>query len=359
MSFGLGLGLPFGGGPLEVVGETVSEVAGEPVTFDFSDEPNGPLPGGWEFYILTTMAGAVDVDPEPAPAVRFRVLDGLGLWNYLRQPTVGDPFQEQGAAASPSGILVGRNARATAILKAPTELLDLNSDAFFYEVTLGLRFDSDQYSYVGGRARAQWSSGAGWVEPLALEAVRAAGQAPVVLASASAGAGADPADIWRVSDQMELEVVLRGSTMQVTLSGVLLVEAAVTADGPAKVVLEIRAFNKTGGMISAVPTLRALQLQSLRDMERLGPIPQLLGAVDQEAPQVEGTHYLPLAEWLEGGLVKRMGSRQFEAVQDFDAEIFEVKLGLRIGDVVRAVEPYKGQALTASVIDLAAARGRG
>lgn len=358
MSFGVGFGLPFGGGPLVDEGSPIAEVAGDPVTFDFSDEPDGPLPGRWEFYILTTTAGLVAVTPEPDPDMYFRVVGGLGLWDYLRQPAAGDPFQEQGAAASPTGILVGRNARATAILRAPTELLDTKADSFFYEVALGLRFESDHYSFVGGRARAQWVGGV-WTEPLALEAVQATGQAPAVLSSATIEPDPDPVDTWRVTNQMELEVILRGTALEVSLSGVVLTTATVPADGTAKVVVLIRAYNKTGTLVSAAPTLVALQLQSLRDLERLGPIPQLLGAVDHEAPQLETTKYLPVAEWLELGFIKRRGSRQFVTVEDFDAEILEVKLGLRVGDVIRAVEPYRGQQLTASVLDLAAARGRG
>ena len=185
MTWGQGYGLPWGSGSLVGVAEPTSQVGGPPITFDLTDEPDGPLPGCWETYVLDTgVAGDVTVSAEGSPDVYYRVLSGLGLWAYTRAPVisgVGVPFQERGVAAGPAGVLVGRNARMAVVLASPMTLLGDKDEELFYEVSLGLRFTTAPYGFVGGRARAKWEAGV-WTTPMALEAVMAIGQAPTVLA---------------------------------------------------------------------------------------------------------------------------------------------------------------------------------
>jgi hypothetical protein len=338
----------------------LAPIGGLPTTFDFTDEPSGPFPGPWEFYRLQHPAsGNVNFQVEPQPTLYYKIVDGVGFWVYTRNPLGGVIFNERGVAASPSGILVGRNARVAVILRSPAVLLGDKTDSFFYEVTLGLRFDADQSAFVGGRARAQWAGGV-WTEPLALEAVQATNkQDPVVLASATIEPEPDPVDHWRANDRMELEVVVRDTTMDVALNGVWRTSATIPADGPAKPILIIRVYNRFGALIAPVATLLAFQLQSLRDFSKLGPPPQLPGDVALEGIGILPTLRAPLPELLELGLLKRVGSRRFEALDDIEAVVGSQSWMVRKGEVLHAREPFVGQALVPVTRDLAHERGRG
>lgn len=366
MTWGQGFGLPWGAGPLIEAAEAVSQVGGQPVTFDLTNEPDGPLPGLWESYILDTdAAGDVAVSPEPTQDLFYRVRDGLGLWAYTRAPTlpgVGVPFQERGVAAGPSGVLVGRNASLAAIVVAPPTLLGDTDDEFFYEVTLGLRFTTAPYAFVGARVRSRWLSGS-WVEPLALEAVQASGQDPVVLQASIPDPEPNLMDYWRASPLAELTLTVRGSEMVIGMNGIWQTSASVPADGPAKPVVVIRVYGRRAALLSARPVLAALQVRSLRDLERLGPPPQLPGDSTMEAPTLPMIQ-LPLQDLLDVGLLRRIGARRFQATQEFLADVGGLSTGgnrvlVRDGEVLHARERFEGQALVPVTRDLAFQRNRG
>jgi len=361
MTWGQGFGLPWGGGPLVPVEDPLSPVGGLPTSFDFSDEPNGALPGLWETYILDTdAAGNVAVSAEPDPPSWYKILGGLGLWNYSRSPAIPPPasaFQERGVAASPSGVLVGRNAQVRAILLSPVGLPNPKATEFFYEVVLGLRFNTTDYSYVGGRARARWVSGV-WVEPITVEAVQASGQAPAVLATAPSPDLPDDVDAWRASPNIELSVTVRYDRVDVSVNGVWQTFATVPADGPPKIVLEMRVYNRLGAFITPVPVLAALSLQSFRDLERLGPPPQLPGDLEMEAATLPMLR-LPIQGLLDVSFLKQIGARRFQATRDFEAEDRELRILVREGEVMHAREPFVGQALVPVTRDLAFQRNRG
>jgi hypothetical protein len=361
MTWGKGPG-PWGDGTIEETGQALAPVAGEPITFDFSDEPDGPLPGLWETYVLDTDAvDDVAVAAEAAPGSYYSVQGGLGFWQYSKVPVApppATPFAERGVAASPSGTLEGRNARAAVIAASPVGLLDESQDEFFYEITLGLRFNSGTYSWVGGRMRARWAAGV-WVEPLAVEAVQAVGQAATVLAAATIEPLPDPVDFWRVHSQVELEVVVREDEVLVNVGGIWQALATFSASGPAQVVLDVRVYHLTAGVITPLPAIAALQLQSLRDLEKLGPPPQLPGDHDLEGIGVLPTLRAPLGELLEQGYLKRVGARRFEALLDFQAEVDEQRWFIRAGELLHAREPWVGQQFVPVTRDLKHERDRG
>ena len=121
MTWGLGYGNIYGGGPLAATDSALAAIAGDPVTFDFTDEADNPfLPGAWEHYALEhDGAGAVAWSQEPDPDDFFRIVDGLGLWAFASVPALpapATPYAERGYAAGPRGVLEGRNARVSAVV---------------------------------------------------------------------------------------------------------------------------------------------------------------------------------------------------------------------------------------------------
>ena len=108
----------------------------------------------------------------------------------------------------------------------------------------------------------------------------------------------------------------------------------------------------------------ALQIQSLRDLERLGPGPQLPGDVLMETPTLP-TIQLPLQDLLDNSFLKRIGSRRFQATQEFLADVGGLastggnRVLVREGEVLHAREPFVGQALVPVTRDLAFQRERG
>ena len=362
MTWGRGFGSPWGGGPLIAVAQPLAEIAGEPTTFDLSDEPDGPMPGQWEFYALDVdVAGDVTVESEVNPTFYYTVKDGLGFWRYTRSPVLPPPataFSERGVAASPSAVLEGRNARASVIAVSPTEALDDTQDELFYEIGVGFRLDPTSYSWVGARMRARWSGGS-WVEPVAVEVVQAAGQAAVVLASATIEPLPDPVDFWRVHPRVEVVATLRGTTLEVEVGGVWRTAATVPAIGPAKPVVFARAYTRLGAFVSPFPTIAAIQFRSLRDLEKLGPPPQLPGDQDLEVIGVLPTLRAPIQELLDGGYLKQVGARRFAALLDFTAEVGEQRWAVRQGELLHARERWEGQAFVPVTRDLAHERARG
>lgn len=362
MSFGVGFGALFGGGgPLVVADESpVAEVAGDPITFDFTDESNGPLPGTWEAYQYAQAAGTTTGSAEPNQDTYYRMLDGLGLWAYTRAPVVGDPHVERGVAASPSGVLVGRDSRLSAIFRSPLELLDGTQDALVFEVIVGARVVGAGATFVGGRARAEWAAGV-WTIPLLIEAVSAAEAPPVVLATATPPDLPDLTDIWAAYPFHELTVELRAGQLDVRLGGgVVQVSAAVPRDGPAKPVLIARAYRRVGTFITPVPIFQGLQIQSLRDLERLGDAPLLPGDGHYEALSMPTASVVLLTHELlfNPEFWKRVGGRRFQAVQDHEAEVQGTRSRWLAGDMVRATEKVTRQEFIPIVPDLSYARDR-
>jgi len=357
MSWGAGVGPPWGGDPLTPVDDPLSEVGDEPVSFVFTDEADGPLPGPvWEPYIVTTAAD-VTLQPEPAQDTYFQVQSGYGLWNY----TVPGAGIEQGALIGMGGILSGRNSRVSLFFRSPAAMYDLTADSFDADLAVLLRLGPEgSPSYVEARVTVRWTRAGGWTLPLRMTiSKKDPGTLPVVLASVDP-TSPDPVDTWKGTSLVELEAEIRGTALTLRVGGIHELTATVDADGADnRVGIYGAVFNTLAAVDTPVPSLVGIQLQSLRDLERLGPIPQLGGTVGREAPQIEGIRYLPLEEWLELGYLKREGSRRFVALTDFDAEVFEVRIGLRTDDVLRAIEPHRGQQLTACILDLASARGRG
>lgn len=357
MTWGMGFGTPWGGGPLIPVDKPLAEIAGEPTTFDFSDEADGPLPGTWEFYALDhDGVGGVAFLAEPDPPAFFRVVGGLGLWDYTRAPVVPgptDPFGERGVVAGPSGVLEGRNGRATAILRQPLALLDDNADEFRYEVTVALRLDPVAARWVGARMRAVWQAGV-WVEPLVLEVVTADGGEPTVLVTVVPDPidTPEPMDIWANQINAELEVEVRDTTLTATLSGILVATGQVPAEtGGNQPALFIAAYNRSGATIMAVSTLVAAQFASLRDFSRLGPPPTVLGSMDLEAPDFPMIR-LPIRDLIANGFLRQVRGRQFRFTQDVEVEVQHQKFLFDAGEVVRIREKLSNQDLVPATRDL-------
>lgn len=358
MTWGRGYGVPWGGGPLVPPSAPLAEVGGEPTSFVFTDEPDGPLPGSWEFYQLTDDGlGGITGAAEPDPNAYYRVSSGLGLWAYRRTPLSGTPALEQGVAASPSGTLEGRDARASAIFRSPLVLKARSVDLFRFEVVVGLRLQDAGTTFIGGRVRAEWDAGTGWTVPIAVEAVTAAEGPISVIASAPLPDLPDLTDLWAVIENHELEVEVRGSSLTVRM-GTLNVTVTVPDDGPAKALLLSRIFNRVGTTVTPAPAFLGFAVQSLRDLERLGPAPQIEGD-----GSVYEHHQLPKqsilgADLADNSKFKRLGARQFQSKQDQTTSVGNTEYRWNQGDIIRTTERFVGQYLVGIVPDLAAIRGR-
>lgn len=355
MTWGSGYGAPFGGGPVIAVDQPVSEIAGEPTTFIFTDEPDGPFPGLWAGFALTHDGlGGVVWSAEPAPDTFFRVVDGLGLWDYTRAPVLpgpSDPFSERGYVTAPSGVLESRNARVAVILRQPEGLLNLSADEFIFRAAIALRLDSQGPAWVGARMRAEWAAGA-WSPEMALEIIVEDGTGETVLASASLADIPDLLDVWRTQENAELEVELRDTTLVATVSGIISVEAQVPGVNRAQTALLIEVYNRFGANIVAAPSVVAAQYQSLRDFDRLGPPPQLPGALHLEAP-VFGMIPLPVRDLFAQKLIKRVRGRQIQFLQDTNVEVpGSGTFFFNQGEVVRLRERVSSQEFIPSTRDL-------
>jgi len=356
MTWGLGHGSVYGGGPLVATGSTLAAIAGVPVTFNFTDEADSPLlPGSWEHYALEyDGAGAVAWLQEPDPDDYFRIVDGLGLWAFTRAPALpgpATPYAERGYAAGPSGVLEGRNARASVVVRQPVALLDAEADELRFNVGIALRLDPVTGSWVGARMRAVWQSGV-WVTPLILEVVRATGGDPVVLSSIVPALTPDLLDIWATQQNAELLVELRGDTLIATLDGIITTSAQVPADGEARVALLVETARRYDADIVPLPSVVAFQVLSLRDMERLGPPPAIPGASHLEAPSFPMMS-LPLRDLLDGNILKQISGRQFMFEREVEVIVAEhLKFRFDQGEVIRSHERLSTQAFVSCTRDL-------
>jgi hypothetical protein len=265
---------------------------------------------------------------------------------------------EQGFAASPVGILDGRNAEVVLALAPPTDLLDTEADAFAFEVTVGLRCADDASSFVGGRVRAAWAAGV-WTTPVAVEVVQATGAAVVVLASYTfdpEALGSDLANIWRNAPLHMLTVTLRGDKLTVSLDGAWTVSIlGVPLNESPKPFLFAKVGNTYGVGFVAAAFLASVGLRTLRDLERLGPPPQLPGDADLEAAPVPMLQ-LPLDELVAAGFLKRTGGRSWEFITEVTTDVLGNKYRWLPGNVIRALEPHKGAPLVPVIVDLATLR---
>ena len=184
MTVGKGVGSFWGGSSLDTTSGQTTEVDGDYVVFDFSDESNGALPGSWEFseVVRNVSTGAFTIGTQSSPSSWFLVQSGVGKWNYTEE-IAGSIRTYRGVMASPAGIMVTGNGTSDAVLVSPGVARAEASDSFTYEVTLATRSSSTAYNFVGGRVRAAWASGS-WTVPAALEIVASNGTAMTVLASA-------------------------------------------------------------------------------------------------------------------------------------------------------------------------------
>jgi hypothetical protein len=229
-------------------------------------------------------------------------------------------------------------------------MLSGEEDEFNFRVAIALRLDPATGGWVGVQMRAAWQAGV-WVVPLTLEVVSATGANPVVLGSVTPPATPDLLDVWRTQPNAELVAELRGDVLTATLDGVITVSAQVPADGQARMALLVEASLLTGAVLTAVPTVVAVQVQSLRDLERLGPPPAILGAAHLEAPSFP-TLGLPLRGLIDSDLVKQLNGRQFQFTQDTEVIVGHLTFTFDQGEVVRAHERFGSQEFVACTRDL-------
>jgi hypothetical protein len=361
VSFGRGYGTPFGGGPVEPVTNPISEVGDElPITFDFTDDPDGPLGGAWETFKVTTSGASVAAVAETSPNLYFSTRGGLGWWRYRRSPVTGNPFDEQGFAAAPTGILTSKNAEVAVAFKSPHKLLATaqngqTQDGFTLDITVAVRASDDLTTYIGGRLRALWANGV-WQTAM-LEAVNAVAATPVALAAMIFPPFNEPEDVWQNRDLHELRVRIVEGKLTVTLDGAYTVSADVNPSRASnKAGLLVRSYATRGLVWTTLPCVAAFSLRSLRVLSALGGPPIIPGAIEMEAPQLPMLQ-LPLDELTAQGYFKRTGGRTWECVTEVTTDVLGVQRLWEPGNVVRSVEEYTS-GLAPVVVDLAVLRAR-
>jgi hypothetical protein len=360
LPWGAGFGTPFGGGAFVPLTNPRSEVGQAPVVLDFTTEPDGPFPGAWSFFVLSDDgAGNKTSTPEPTPLPFFRTRAGRGLWNYQRSPVlppVGVAYDEHGLIASVAGVINGSQAELAIAFDPPPTLLDARQDEFAFEALLGFRASLDLTTYIGGRVRAHWNSATGWDTPIVLETVQAVKKVPTAISTAIFPVYNDPEDAWLGGKLAELRVNVRNGLLTATFNGVVSTEAAID-DGLGGVpVILVRAWNRRGLLITAVPCVAGLSFQTLRDLERLGPPPQIIGEQSLITPQISPVLMLSIPDLMDKGFLKRTGPRVFVFTQDVQANIRGTETLFNEGDQVITIEPFTGQETCGVIRDLAAIR---
>jgi hypothetical protein len=360
LTWGQGFGTPWGGGPLIPTTSQLAEIAGAPITFDFTDEPDGAFPGTWERFVITTVAAVLSGSAEAANLADyyFMCAGGRGWWRYTRLPAAGTPYEEHGYAASPTGVLVGRNADVAVVVDSPAVVLDPTFDSLTYEVTIGLRASDDVTGFIGGRMRATWSAGV-WSLP-ALECVRSAGgAAPTVVASYDfTNCYNRPEDLWNAARLTELRVIVRDDVLTVHLNGGLQLSAPLQPlTDSSKVVLFVRVFNKKGVTVVTKPVVASFMLRSLRNLAKLGGDAPVAGDAELVTPQLPQLH-LPLADLQAKKLVRRTNGREFVFVEEVETNVLGIKRLWNAGAVVVATETPDAMELVPVVVNFAAIRGK-
>jgi|CXWL01.1.fsa_nt_gi hypothetical protein len=355
MPFGSGFPVAFGGEGVVPLSEPRSNVGDPPVGFDFTTDPDGPLPGAWEFFVLEDDgAGNKTTQPEADPTYYFRVADGLGWWRYTRQPTIpglGAPFQERGALASPVGIILGPCCELELALRRPPDLLDGKADEFVYEVILGFQGDQAATSFYGARLRANWSGGV-WAPAVAFDLVRAQGQNPGQLVAFTFDPVNVPTDVWLAAPLCGLKLNVRNTLLQGFFNDVAVLETAVPNTG-GRVIVLARVYNRFGAAIVPVPVIAGFTLQTLRDLVSLGPTPAIPGQSVLEAAQLPVVR-LPMNELVDAGFFKRVGARVWRCVADVEVNVQGFKNAYRVGEVLRLAEPAGEKALTQPLVSVIA-----
>jgi hypothetical protein len=358
MSVGRGVGIPWGGAALTAdTPETFIHNA--PYTFDFTDEPDGDVPGSWEFYTYSVTGGVVTSTQEATPSTYFQISDGLGLWNYDRAPSAGDPYTERGAIAAPLGIVTGRNPRLSILFRSPTLLLDFSEDELVFELIGGVRSNNDADTFVGGQISAHWGTGVGWDVPLAVEAISSSGALPVgVLGAATLFEVNEDLDYWDTAAIHELEVTVIEGVLTVKLDGVHIVETAVTITDDVLPVVGARIYHLTSGTITPVAAIVGVQVSMARSSAKnVLPAPLIPGDISLET----GTPpfiMLPLRDMIEQGALKRHGSHTFEFTDDYDTDVGGAMRTWNVGSRVRSLDRYNGEEFSRVVIDLAYERSK-
>jgi hypothetical protein len=363
--FGIGYGNAFGDGAIIPLSEPLSEVGGPPQTFDFTTDPDSPLPGLWQFFVLSDDgAGNKTTTAEIVGGEYFRVTDGLGWWRYTRVPAIpggGDPFDEHGLVASPMGIALGRNLEIAIAFLHPPDLLDGQADEFEFEATLGFRSSTDATKFYGAHVRASWTNSGGWSPGIAFELVQASGQAPVVLLAATFPAVNTPTDSWYGGATSELRVIFRGTTMTGIFNGVTQLVATIPDIDSGPPIVMVECWNRYGALINSLPCVTGVTLQTLRDLVRLGETTPIVGDSDLSEP-ILPVVALPIADLSNKGIVKRTGARTWQFTQDTTVYVPNHGTGntYLAGTTVRMQgEPlavYRDQEFVSIVPDLAALR---
>lgn len=354
MSHGEGVAPAWGGDPLTSVDDPRRAYGSLPYSFDFTDEPDGPLPGRWELFQYEDDGGVLTGKAEPLPSF-YEVQGGLGVWRYSRTPA-GPLFIEQGVAASPSGVITTTGARALVVFLSPLSILDHSQDNLRVEIAVGLRASASADVFRGGRVRAVWDRALGWTVPLAVDAVAMTNGALASLGSAPIPPSNKSLDHWETSAIHSLSVEVVDEEMKVSFDDVISISVNVPRISSTKPVLYAKVYHQIGASVTPVPIFLGMELKALQESEFRGPLDELWG--DQrcyDAPSYPPVA-LPLGDLERDGLFVRKSSRVWEAKTDVQTTVDGVGRVWPKGTRVRAQERYADQLLVPVSVDLRAVR---
>lgn len=152
--------------------------------------------------------------------------------------------------------------------------------------------------------------------------------------------------------------MFRDNQLTSVLNGVVVSSITIPATGgDATPLVWVKVFNRYGSLVVSAPSIAGLELQTLRDLDKLGGIFPIPGDSELDTPLAAITMKLPLADLMNKGYVSRIGGRVWKVLQDVDVTVYGSPVGLRTGDIIKATEPYHNQELVPFVFDLAYDRG--
>jgi hypothetical protein len=306
-------------------------------TIDFSATPNGPVPGnlGYEFIQLVQTPTPV-YNAEPAPSTYFNIIGNRMLYDY--KVTGVAPTIIHGVRTNLINRLLDQDILATLFFDNPIPLLDPTADQFLAEFFLGYTTGKDEPAdaVFGGGARAEWTSGGGWLDACKVFTGRLGTVTPIISTQVIPDTDGDDEgrlSYWKDKNAITIERI--GALLTAKLNGVLVATLAIADPKPQwRLVIHVAAYNRTGSVYTAFPLVTGV---SGVDM---GPLPVkrpvlLENHFHEYASPAIAYYKVAVHDLVRQGKAKQVAPKMWELLEDveiqsdYEKAIFAGKVGAR------------------------------